>query len=84
MFKLLGSCLGLISGKPWKALRRVTEAPFTIKQTTSYVDLVEGHAKDHIASLVGDDISKPLQIKPYADLRVCTQASFKTHFHDVR
>lgn len=69
MYRLLGECLGLVSGQTWKSLHKATEAPFSRSQTTTYTQLVLDHAGRHIESLCE---TKPerWQLRPYADLRI--------------
>ena len=71
MYQLLGICLGLVSGQEWRSLRKATEAPFTRTATTTYVEGVLRHARQHIASLCDSKPDK-WQLRPYADLRVYT------------
>ncbi|KAF2873115.1 cytochrome P450 [Massariosphaeria phaeospora] len=74
MHQLLGSCLGLVSGAEWKAIRRATEPPFVRTATESQVQAVEGYAKEHVESLFsskpGSDSPTRTQLHPHADLRV--------------
>lgn len=69
MYQLLGICLGLVSGQEWRSLRKETEAPFTRTATTTYVESVLAHSKQHVASLCDTKPDK-WQLRPYADLRV--------------
>lgn len=69
MHQLLGICLGLVSGAAWRSLRKATEAPFTRTATSTYVQLVLGHAKQHVASLCKTNPDR-WQLRPYADLRI--------------
>ena len=72
MHQLLGSCLGLVSGATWKNLRRATEPPFLRNAASSYVDAVEGHSKEHIASLamLKSDNTPSWKLEPHGDLRI--------------
>lgn len=69
MYQLLGICLGLVSSQEWRSLRKATEAPFTRTATTTYVEAVMDHAKQHISSLSNTKPEK-WHLRPYADLRV--------------
>jgi len=52
--ELLGKCVGLISHDNWRALRAVTEGPFTRKSAGRYVIDVEERTKKHFAALRRD------------------------------
>ncbi|KAL1604787.1 hypothetical protein SLS60_004327 [Paraconiothyrium brasiliense] len=51
MNQLLGSCLGLISGKLWETLKPTVEPPFLHSNTKQYVDEVQKFTKNHIKRL---------------------------------
>ncbi|KAI8938366.1 hypothetical protein NX059_004261 [Plenodomus lindquistii] len=69
MYQLLGICLGLVSKKEWQSLRKATEAPFTRTATTTYVERVQTHANEHVASLMESKSSDKWLLRP-ADLRI--------------
>lgn len=69
MYQLLGICLGLVSGREWRSLRKATEAPFTRSTATTYVEDITQHARNHVASLCESKPEK-WQLRPYADIRV--------------
>lgn len=49
MSQLLGRCVGLISGQDWRAVRAMAEVPFTRRNATEHIDLIEDWVKRHIA-----------------------------------
>lgn len=51
MSQLLGQCVGLISGRDWRAVRAVTEAPFRHAAVSLQVESFQRHIVDHFESL---------------------------------
>ena len=51
MNRLLGSCLGLISGRSWENLKAAVEVPFSHRSTTSYVNDIQAFTKSYLAQL---------------------------------
>lgn len=48
MGQVLGQCLGLISGKDWRALRRVSDPAFTHRISLDYLDLIHSRTYNHL------------------------------------
>ncbi|KAH8722619.1 cytochrome P450 monooxygenase [Phaeosphaeriaceae sp. PMI808] len=51
MNQLLGSCLGLINGKPWEDLKHAVESPFVHHATTFYVNDIQDFTKAYMGQL---------------------------------
>lgn len=51
MSQVLGQCVGLISGEPWRKVRAVTEVPFLHKTVNEYVPLVQRQVRDYVDTL---------------------------------
>ncbi|KAL6235265.1 cytochrome P450 [Aspergillus navahoensis] len=48
MGQVLGQCLGLISGKDWRALRAASEPAFTHSAAVNYLDLIQCRVRDYL------------------------------------
>jgi cytochrome P450 len=70
MGELLGQCLGLISGTPWRDLYAITSIPFTHKKATSYIPQITEAVKEHFAVLEKDGNLKHARMHPVDDLRL--------------
>jgi cytochrome P450 len=72
MDQLLGSCLGLISGKPWENLKQAVELPFLHQSTTRYVREIEEFTKAYMAQLRSrnDAFRDNGSLHPVRDLRL--------------
>ncbi|KAI1458185.1 putative cytochrome P450 oxidoreductase GliC-like protein [Annulohypoxylon moriforme] len=51
MDRLLGSCLGLISGSPWNAVKSCVEAPFLHRSAITYITDMQEFTKSYIRAL---------------------------------
>ena len=51
MSRVLGKCVGLVSGKDWQTLRKVTEVPFQHKATTAYTVTIQNQIKQYLEDL---------------------------------
>jgi cytochrome P450 len=73
MHELLGSCVGLISGHEWKALRKTAEHTFLRPSVKLHVPLVLTHARTHMAEWMRQhetkDNSEVLLLHPVVDLK---------------
>lgn len=70
MDKLLGSCLGLISGKSWRALRDVVEPPFGHKAMGSLTREIERQVGEHIRKLSTTGRPAHGRLHPTEDLKM--------------
>ncbi|KAF2014861.1 cytochrome P450 [Aaosphaeria arxii CBS 175.79] len=66
--RLIGDCLGLVSGSVWRSIRRATEPPLLRTSTASHVDTVKEEARNHLAGVI-DPTSKSGQLHIKTDLR---------------
>ncbi|KAI0549807.1 putative cytochrome P450 monooxygenase [Xylaria curta] len=56
MSKLLGSCLGLKSGKEWKAIRNGIKGPFEQQNMSDHINLVQNHISSHFRKTLNDSL----------------------------
>ncbi|KAI1208208.1 putative cytochrome P450 oxidoreductase GliC-like protein [Annulohypoxylon truncatum] len=72
MDRLLGSCLGLISGSPWNAVKSGVEAPFLHRSASTYVTDIQDFTKAYMRALNAE--SEPLRdhgkLHPVHDLKL--------------
>ncbi|KAI0542849.1 cytochrome P450 [Xylaria digitata] len=64
MNKLLGSCVGLISGKQWKTVRRGIKVFFERQSVGSYVPLAQKHIARHFKEILGDSLLRKGLLDP--------------------
>lgn len=72
MDRLLGSCMGLISGSSWTAVKSAFEAPFLHRSSSAYVKDVQDFTKQYMRSLSTDNESfkKDGKLHPVQDLKL--------------
>lgn len=51
MGQLLGQCVGLISGREWRAVRALTETPFGHAAVAVQIEIFQSHITEHFQSL---------------------------------
>ncbi|KAF2677295.1 cytochrome P450 monooxygenase [Lentithecium fluviatile CBS 122367] len=69
MGELLGKCLGLISGTPWRDLHAVTSVPFTHKKAGTYIPQITNAVEKHFEELERNGDLMNARIHPVDDLR---------------
>lgn len=70
MGRVLGKCLGLVSGQEWKDLRAVSGTAFSRINVTSHVDLIQSRVKGCLRNLEGRGKLNDGFIDPVHDLKV--------------
>ncbi|PSN69493.1 cytochrome P450 oxidoreductase GliC [Corynespora cassiicola Philippines] len=72
MNQLLGSCLGLISGAPWKKLKAAVKSPFLHKSAALYVGNVQEFTKEYMKQLTAEnaDFRERGLLHPVRDLKM--------------
>ncbi|KAK2741488.1 hypothetical protein FQN57_005621 [Myotisia sp. PD_48] len=70
MSRILGQCVGLISGKQWENVRAVAEKPFVRSNSPNYIDMIQARTTRHFAELVSDGKLKEDTIHPAQDLKL--------------
>ncbi|OTB11239.1 hypothetical protein K445DRAFT_322235 [Daldinia sp. EC12] len=72
MERLLGSCLGLISGSSWNAVKTGVEAPFLHRSTSAYVADVQDFTKKYMRTLSaeGSLLGEHGKLHPVRDLKL--------------
>ncbi|KAH8193949.1 hypothetical protein TruAng_011886 [Truncatella angustata] len=72
MDRLLGSCLGLISGSPWRTVKAAVEAPFLHQSTRSLVTEVQEFTKTYMSALgVENEVFRNYgKLHPVRDLKL--------------
>ncbi|KAI5922715.1 putative cytochrome P450 oxidoreductase GliC-like protein [Camillea tinctor] len=72
MDRLLGSCLGLISGSSWNVVKAGVEAPFLHRSTSTYITDVQSFAKEYMRSLVAENRTSKehRRLHPVRDLKL--------------
>lgn len=79
MDRLLGSCLGLISGQPWRAVKHAVEAPFLHSSMGQYVADVQAFAGAYLrrvmarkedAALPGQQGKRAVLLHPVRDIKL--------------
>ncbi|KAF2259667.1 putative cytochrome P450 monooxygenase [Lojkania enalia] len=68
MHQLLGSCLGLIGGSPWEAVRETFKGPFLPTQATTFAPLIQSEVKKFFDALMHDRKLESGVIDPAKDL----------------
>lgn len=51
MNELMGKCVGLISGREWRSVRSVTEPPFSHRNASQSIDMIERHVSEYFQQL---------------------------------
>ncbi|KAI1145458.1 putative cytochrome P450 monooxygenase [Nemania diffusa] len=69
MSELLGSCVGLISGKQWKTVRSGIKG-FERQSMGNYVPLVQKHIARHFKEILGDSLLRKGLLKPAEGLKM--------------
>ncbi|KAJ3566331.1 hypothetical protein NPX13_g7173 [Xylaria arbuscula] len=70
MSKILGSCLGLISGKQWRTVRASIKAPFEQQSMGDHVRLIRNHITRHFQETLGDDLLRTGLLDPAEGLKM--------------
>ncbi|KAJ4288097.1 hypothetical protein N0V90_012114 [Kalmusia sp. IMI 367209] len=72
MNQLLGSCLGLISGKPWETLKQTVELPFLHRSSTHYVSEIQEFTKSFMERLSSEkpSLRDERRLHPVRDLKL--------------
>ncbi|KAF2756234.1 cytochrome p450 monooxygenase GliC [Pseudovirgaria hyperparasitica] len=71
MYTLLGSCLGLISGQGWKAVRKASEPAFLHRSTLAYTEDFTELTRSWIAGLVDNpEFRDNGRLHPVEDLKL--------------
>ncbi|KAI0423552.1 putative cytochrome P450 oxidoreductase GliC-like protein [Xylaria sp. FL1042] len=72
MNQLLGSCLGLISGQPWSAVKSSVEVPFSRRSTESCIHDVQHFTREYMRRLSyeNDTFGKEGKLQPVHDLKL--------------
>ncbi|KAI8957382.1 putative cytochrome P450 oxidoreductase GliC-like protein [Daldinia sp. FL1419] len=72
MERLLGSCLGLISGSSWNSVKTGVEAPFLHRSTSAYVADVQDFTKNYMRTLYTESktLSEQGKLHPVRDLKL--------------
>ncbi|KAK5637484.1 hypothetical protein RRF57_013199 [Xylaria bambusicola] len=70
MSKLLGSCLGLISGKEWKAVRSGIKRPFEQQSMSDHVYLIQNHITRYFQETLNDSLLRTGLLDPAEGLKM--------------
>lgn len=70
MNRLLGKCVGLISGDEWRSVRALTEVPFGHRATVNRVADIERHVVDHFGHLHSHGRLKDQILHPAEDMKM--------------
>ncbi|RJE25395.1 Cytochrome P450 [Aspergillus sclerotialis] len=70
MSKILGQCVGLISGDKWARVRSVSEKPFVRSAVPSYVSMINARTKRHFRELVDEGKLRDGTIHPAEDMKL--------------
>lgn len=70
MGQLLGQCVGLLSGRNWQSVRRVSEIPFLHQNMENYIPSIQVHVENHFASLEQQNNLRSNLIHPAEDLKL--------------
>lgn len=72
MNQLLGSCVGLISGKSWESLKQAVELPFLHRSTTRYIHEIQEYTKAYMSQLSSQNVAfrEHGSLHPVRDLRL--------------
>ncbi|KAF2446667.1 cytochrome P450 [Karstenula rhodostoma CBS 690.94] len=70
MGKLLGRCVGLVSGTTWQQLRAATGAPFTHKSSATYTDDIHRAVEQHFQEMKEKMQLQHGLLNPVDDLRM--------------
>ncbi|KAI0401757.1 putative cytochrome P450 oxidoreductase GliC-like protein [Xylaria palmicola] len=71
MERLLGSCLGLISGRPWSAVKSALEPPFLHKSMGRYAEDLQHFVRDYLQDLKTSNqaLGQEGKLHPVRDLK---------------
>ncbi|GAW14655.1 hypothetical protein ANO14919_040580 [Xylariales sp. No.14919] len=70
MSELLGSCVGLISGKQWKTVRSGIKGSFERQSVGNYFPLVQRHIARHLKEILGDGFPRKALLDPAEELKM--------------
>ncbi|KAL8723170.1 MAG: hypothetical protein Q9181_007340, partial [Wetmoreana brouardii] len=70
MSRILGQCVGLVSGTQWRNLRSVTERAFTRTTSTAYVSLINERIKSYFKELQSSMTLSQGLLDPAEDLKL--------------
>ncbi|KAM0713936.1 hypothetical protein Q7P37_010899 [Cladosporium fusiforme] len=70
MSELMGKCVGLISGREWRSVRSVTEPPFSHRNASQAIGMIERHVSEYFQHLHDSGMLKSGLLHPAEDMKM--------------
>lgn len=70
MSRILGQCVGLISGRPWESVRTVSEKPFLRSAIPNQISMIQSHTRRFFEKLQVEGKLKEKTIHPAEDFKL--------------